>query len=451
MNFLLHSLIFLVTILVLVTVHEFGHFIVAKWTGVRVLRFSIGFGRPLLRWYGKKSGTEYIVAWLPLGGYVKLLDEREGEVKPEDLAYSFNRKPLWIRTAVVIAGPGINLLFAILAFWIVFMVGTEQIKPFIGQVPTNSIAAQAGVPSHSQIISIDKHRTDTWQAIVMRIIRHLGNKDEMLVGTQTREGVTNVYTLPLVHWKIDSLNPDPLESLGLVPLQPPVPSIVYSVVPEGPAAKQGILPGDKILAINNRPITNWFDFIRFIQTHPQMKINLLVERNHKTLPMTVEIGRKLRRWRWVGYLGIESLPPKWPEGIKVFRQYSPLSAFLAANDQTWTFFEFNFILLGKMLTGKVSLQSLGGPIAIFRDAGMAFRQGVVAYTSFLGIISIMLAFVNILPIPGLDGGHLLFFGIEAVMRRPLSLALQLLIVRLGFIFLIVLILQATFNDLMRIF
>jgi regulator of sigma E protease len=285
----------------------------------------------------------------------------------------------------------------------------------------------------------------------MRIIRHLGDKDLMQVETKNQQGVVQTYQLSLLNWKIDPLNPDPLESLGLVPLQPPVPSIVHAVVAKGPAAKAGILPGDKILSVNNHEIANWFDFIRFIQTHPQTKVTLWIERNHTRMPITAEIGRKLHGWRWIGYLGIEALPVKWPENMKVLRQYSPLPALVAASDQTWSFFAFNFILLGKMLMGKVSLQSLGGPIAIFQNAGMAFKQGVIAYTSFLGIISIMLAFVNILPIPGLDGGHLLFFGFEAVMRRPLSLAMQLLIVRLGFIFLIVLILQATINDLMRIF
>ncbi len=349
--------VFLITISVLVIVHEWGHFVVARCFKVKVLRFSIGFGKALWR-RPSKSGTEYVIALLPLGGYVKLLDEREGPVPDEDKDQAFNRQPFWKRTAIVLAGPLINILFAIIVFTIIWMIGVTQARPIIGEVIPNSIAAESGVPAGGEIVVIGKQTTHDWQSVMLALVRQLGNKGSInfhILSAAANQPQS--YSLSITDWVIDPLEPNILKSLGIVPSSPPI--------------------------------------LRKVQ---------------------------------------------FPLG----------GALIQAVNQVETLVVFNFIAIGKLVSGKISLLSLGGPISIYQTSSIAFSQGVLIYLAFLGIISVMLGCLNILPIPGLDGGHLLFFIIEAIIRRPVSVALQVLILRIGFIFLAVLIFQATINDLMRI-
>lgn len=445
---------FLFAIFLLVTLHEFGHFIVARRLGIKTLKFSIGFGKAIWRWFGK-DGTEYVIAVLPLGGYVKLLDEREGPVPDAEKHLEFNRKPLWVRTLVVIAGPLINLLLAIVAFWLVFTIGIQQIKPIIGSVTPNSIAAQAGVEAGDNIIQIDQHKTDTWQKVVLALVYRMGEKGSMHIQVQPHEmGPIQTHTLDLTHWNIDNLNPDPMQSLGFKPYMPPVTPIVFKTVVHGPADQAGLLPGDKILKIADSPINDWVGFVGYLQTHPGTTANLLIVRDNQQKMLSLTIDKK---WVWshgfkqIGYIGVQSAPITMPDSMKLLAHYSPWGALVPAWQQTVAFTVFNFVVLKKMLLGQISLQGLGGPITIFTSAGAAFIQGIVVYINFLGILSLMLACINILPIPGLDGGHLLFFLIEAIRRRPISVAAQLLAWRIGLILLIMLMLQATMNDLLRLF
>lgn len=443
---------FLFAIFLLVTAHEYCHFWVARRLGIKALRFSIGFGKPLWRWYGK-DGVEYVIAMLPLGGYVKLLDERDGEVPENEKHLAFNRQPLWSRTLVVLAGPVSNWLLAIVLFWIIFLIGVEPLKSVVGNVTPNSIAAQAGLKPDDQLLQIDNHATPTWQKALIAVVYRMGETGQMqIIAQPAKKSAPETHTLNLSTWKVDSLNPDPLKSLGIEPYQPPMPPVISEVIKGQAAQNAGLQAQDRVLAVDSKPITEWIDFIKFIQQHPDQKVNVTVQRGSQKKTFTVNIGHKLApNWKTIGFIGIVAQPPEWPKGMKVERKYSVLNAWIPAVAETVSFTKFNFVIFGKMLRGQVSFKGLGGPITIFTSAKNAWKQGLLVYVGFLAILSVMLACLNILPIPGLDGGHLFYYLIEAIRGRPVSMAAQLLAWRIGIVALVLIMIQATFNDLMRLF
>lgn len=443
-------LAFLIAILSLITLHEFGHFWVAKRLGVKVLRFSVGFGRPIWRRVGK-DGTEYVIAWLPLGGYVRLLDEREGKVARKDLAYAFNRKSLLTRFLILLAGPLTNWLLGIFLFWIVFIIGIEQAKPIIGKVIPNSIAAEAGIHAGDEILKINNQTTQSWQKVLLALIYHVG-QDDFLPVTVSNNNTVTTYQLNLATWEVNGLNPDVFKSLGITPYRPEVPPVIYKILPGSPAAQAGLKIGDRIISVNNLRSANWFDFADIVKDHPGEPITLIIQRDNQLQTIVVTTKTKLaNNFKKIGFLGIEMQPVDLPANMKFEIRYPWWQAWKPAFHETVFFSEFNFLVLGKMILGQISLQGLGGPITIFTSANLAFKQGVAIFLSFLALLSITLAVINILPIPGLDGGHLLFLVIEAIRGRPLTLNAQLLLTRLGIIFLIVIMFQATVNDLLRMF
>ncbi|MDF3054427.1 MAG: family rane endopeptidase [Gammaproteobacteria bacterium] len=447
---ILQIAIFIITVLMLVTIHELGHFLVAKRLGIQVLKFSVGFGRPLVRWRAK-NGTEYAIAWIPLGGYVRLLDEREAPVPEAQQPFAFNRQSLVKRSLVVLAGPGINIVFAILAFWTVWMMGITQTKPVIGEIVPASIAAQSGMRSGETITAFDHRLVNNWTQIGLGLVRRLGESGTLVIaaGVPDMWGI-HVYNLLLANWKVDTLNPDPLKSLGIVPYSPPILPIIDTVTPGTAAEAAGLKPGDKIIRMDEILIKDWKEASEIIQMHPQQSLHLDIIRDGKMLSIIATPERRLSGLHWVGFLGVKPKAPVWPENIRQMVKLSPLDAFYRALGDTWDYTAFHFIVLGKMVVGKISLSSLGGPISIYQATNRAFREGLVMYIAFLGLISVMLACVNILPIPGLDGGHLLFFLIEAIIRKPVSVRAQVLFFRIGFILLAVLIFHAMVNDLMRL-
>lgn len=452
LNSTLQFLVFLITILLLVTVHEWGHFLVARCLGVKVLRFSVGFGKPVWRRVSR-SGVEFVIAWLPLGGYVKLLDEREGIVPDEDKHLAFNRQPLWIRSLIVLAGPGINILFAILAFWIMWLIGVPQVNPIISQIEPNSIAASSGMSANEKLVSVDGKPVETWGQSIMLLIRRVGDTNELTLGTITNTATStpHVYSLPLINWKIDHLQPDLLKSLGIVPYTPPLEPVIGKIQEGSPASKSDLKVGDRILALNGKPFSDWQEGTKYIQKLPNQKIQMTVQRQNQVLELQVETGRKLRKLQWVGFLGVEPPNSEWPSDMRYVKRYDLGNAFMRALSDTWSFTAFNFIIFKKLVMGEISLLTLGGPISIFQTTGIALAQGIVIFIGFVGLISIMLACVNILPIPGLDGGHLLFFLIEKITARPISVPVQVLVFRLGLVALMLLAVQASVNDVMRIF
>lgn len=452
-DILLQIAAFLITILALVSVHEAGHFFVARALGIKVLRFSIGFGRPLYK-RTSKAGIEYVIAMLPLGGYVKMLDERECVVPDAEKHQAFNRQPLWSRALVVIAGPAINIVFAILAYWAIFAIGFQATKPVIHSIEPNTPAAMAGVPAGATLVAIDGQAVQTWEDSVFAMIWRMGDTGKMAVQVQPSDGAgASSYQLDLSQWHLNPLRPSPLRSLGMLPYAPELPAVFDQVSPGGPADQAGLKAGDKVLQLDDTPIQSWQDFVEYIQQHPGQTVQVRYLRDGQTAQLPVTVGTKhvLVGFRRIGVIGVMVKPTDLPESLKMMVQYPVLGAIVPATQETWRFFSFNIHVLKKMLLGEISLRSLGGPITIFKTANVAFRQGVVKFLRFLAMISIMLAFVNILPIPGLDGGHLLLFFIELVKRGPLSLRGELFAMRMGMSALLLLMIAATFNDIMRIF
>lgn len=450
MSLLIQVLAFIITVLVLVSVHEAGHFFVAKLFGVKVVKFSIGFGKAFLH-YKDKSGTEYAIAWLPLGGYVRLLDEREMKVPNEQKRFAFNRQPLWVRAAIVLAGPLTNFLFAVLAFWLMFMIGVEATRPVIGDVYPNTIASRAGLKGGDEILKVDNSETSDWQKVVLALVKRIGDKNELPLDVQNPTGQKKHYVLNLKEWKLDPLTPDLLKSLGMRAYRPNIPPILNQVMPNSSAEKSGLKKGDKILTIAGQPVKDWYDFVTYIHSHPDQKVLVNFQRGDKNFSTTVHIAKKLDGFQWVGFIGVS--PPKFsmPKEMKKLHKYNAGKALKVAVQQTWNFFVFHFVIVKKMLLGQISIGSLGGPIALFETAEMAFLQGVTIFLGYLGLISVMLAFVNMLPIPGLDGGHLLYYLIELIRGKPLSPAVEMLTIRIGIIILLLIMFIGTMNDILRLF
>ncbi len=451
MNFLMQLLAFVITILVLVSIHEAGHFFVAKLLGIKVTRYAIGFGKAIFRHIGKQ-GTEYILAIIPLGGYVKLLDEREVIVPESEKPFAFNLQPLWSRVLVVLAGPLINFLFAIISFWLLFSIGVETYRPIVGSTLVHSIAENAGLKPGDEIIQINNKATPSLQKVVIAILERLGQKSPLVVKTiniKTHKAAT--HELKLKNWVINNLNPDPLKSLGIVPIRPEPPPIIYDIDKESPAANSGLRVKDHIISIDGQAIKDWYQLIDYVRLHPGQIVTVNYLRNNQPGSLKVIIGKKYSFSSGVtGYLGIKPISVPIPSSMIKLRKYSPIRALPVAIGETWQFIKFNLIIIGKMIVGDVPLSSLGGPISIFETADIAFKQGVIVFLEFLSLISIMLGFINLLPIPGLDGGHLFNFLLEFIIRKPLSLKYELITIQIGLLILIVIMLLATFNDILRL-
>jgi regulator of sigma E protease len=454
MTIFLQILGFLFAIGLLVTLHELGHFWTARLIGVKVLCFSVGFGKALWR-HTSKSGTEYVIAMIPLGGYVRMLDGREltRPLTEQEKPYAFDHKPLLGRIAVVCMGPVMNFLIAIVGFWLIFFIGLHEVKPVIGQISPNSIAARVGLLPGHQILRVDKYATPNWTKVALAVVLRMGESGYMQVElldpkTQMKQG----YRLDLNNWQVDNLNPDPLGSLGIVPYEPPLAPVISQIAKNSPAQQADLRAGDKVLEVNNQPIRNWSDFTKYVQQHPNHALEVKIQRGQQILTVHAFTSQKhVGLWKIVGYLGLGAAPAPWPPGMETLRRYSFWGAWVPAWQETADFTAFNAKIIGKMVLGQLSLKGLGGPITIFTSSSTAIKQGFIAYVSFLAIFSLMLGFVNILPIPGLDGGHLLYFLIEAVRGKPLKMTTQILIWRIGIAILILLMFQAIMNDILRLF
>ncbi|OGT45249.1 MAG: RIP metalloprotease RseP [Gammaproteobacteria bacterium RIFCSPHIGHO2_12_FULL_41_20] len=442
----------LLTIFFVIGIHESAHFLVARWLNIKVLCFSIGFGKALYRWHDKK-GTEYILALIPLGGYVKMVDEAEGKVAEDDLPYAFNRQPFYKKFLVVIAGPASNLLSAFLLYWLLFTIGFTTVTPVIGKITPHSIAANAGLKPHQEITRIDNHLIESWMGIIMRIFVHVGDKDTLNISATPPNKPANqaqAYQLPLVNWHMDELRPDPLTSLGIEPYRPDIPLIISHIATDSPGARSPLKVGDKIIAINKIPIKDWEQLIALILSHPEQTLHFTVARSGKQLVLAIPVGYKYSLLlQKQGYLGIAP-EFKWPPQFLRKIQYGPVAAIPRAWDESLNFLYLNWISFKKIIEGKISFKSLGGPITIFQSAGSALNSGWITFLSFLAFLSIAIGFINLLPIPGLDGGHVLLQVIELIRRRPISISMQLLFFRLGFILLFLVIIQALINDILRL-
>jgi regulator of sigma E protease len=447
---------FLVAIGVLIAAHEYGHFWVARRLGFKVLKFSIGFGRAVARRVGR-DGVEYVIGAIPLGGYVKLADEREAPVDPADAPRAFNRRPIWQRILVLLAGAGANFLFAILAFWILYMSGVPGLKPVVGEVKVASIAAAAGLKPGDEIVAVGEHEVATREAAVLAMLSDVVDGGHVEL-TLRRGGGRALATLVVAEDRRRALT-EPgawTDGIGFAFTRPHLPVVIGKVLPGGAAAAAGLRPGDEILAVDDKPVTEFMDFRTAISSRPGDTVALEVRRGVAHLSVAVAVrgerdpnepGHAL-----VGRIGIApGGEAVFPPEMRVLERHGPLGAIRPALEETWSKSALTVKFLWRMLTGDVSLKNVSGPISIAAYAGISALEGVTAFLGFLALISISLGVLNLLPIPILDGGQVLYQLVEAVKGTPLSPRLQALGQQVGIVLLILLMSLAFYNDLARHF
>jgi regulator of sigma E protease len=442
---------FVIALAILITVHEFGHFWVARKLGVKVLRFSVGFGRPLLRHVSPKDGTEYVLATIPLGGYVKMLDEREGPVPENEQQRAFNRQDLWKRFAIVVAGPAFNFVFAILAYWGILVSGDAGTRPLVGQVEPDSIAAAASFTPGDQLLAVGDRQTPTWESAVFALMAEVLDGKDLRVRVRAEDGLESIRVLP--GEALATLPDDPaiLSNLGLSPARPVLPPVIGALVPGDPAERAGLEPGDRVLDASGEAIDSWDAWVRVVQSHPDQEIRVTVDRSGEILglalrPRAVELpeGR-------VGRIGASA---QVPEGLfDAYRtevKLGPLEALAGAVNKTADMSLLMLRVIGRMLVGKASVENLSGPISIAETAGKTASYGLDYFIKFLAVVSISLGVLNLLPIPILDGGHLLYFAIEGIKGSPLSEQAQLQGQRIGLAILAALMTLAFYVDITRL-
>ena len=418
-------LAFVITLGILVSIHEFGHFWVARRCGVKVLRFSVGFGKALWR-RTDRQGTEYVIAAIPLGGYVKMLDEREGPVPDADKEFAFNRKPVLSRIAIVAAGPIANFLLAIAALWLMYVMGVKTVLPQVEKVLPDSPAALAGFQPGDEIVQIGSIETPGWQQVNMELLSFIGENRTVDVTVkpgvpgQKPDGSEVIRQLPLNNWLVGEEDLNPIKSLGVVPYSPQIPAIVGQVVAGGAAEQAGLKPGDKIIKTNGEPVQDWLAWVNLIRGHPGKTLQIEVERDGSVQGLTLMPGEKEVEGQRVGYIGAGVQSVSWPDDMTRTLQFNPLSAVPKAVQATSALTGMTLESLWKMVRGLVSVKNLSGPITIAKVAGASLQSGLENFLYFLSMLSVSLGVLNLLPIPVLDGGHLLFYLVEWVRGKPLS-------------------------------
>lgn len=440
---------FIVALGLLVAVHEFGHFWVARRCGVKVERFSIGFGKAIWRRLGK-DGTEYVLALIPLGGYVKMLDGRVDELKPGEEAQAFNHKSVWARMAIVAAGPMANFVFALFAFWLMFMIGVPSVKPVVGEVRPASIVAEAGILPGMEIVGVGGEETGDWESVTYALISHLGDDSVQLKLKAANTSYAVDKTLQLAGWKFDPDKESPIGSLGIVPLGGKVLPVVEAVVPSSASEKAGLQIGDRIKGVDGEAITEWAQFVERVQQSPAQPLQVTVERGGSDMTLTLTPDGKKVKGQLVGFVGLSPQLVPLPDEYRTLLQYGPLQALWHGVQKTWSLITLTFDMIGKLIGGIVSLDNLSGPISIAKGAGSSADYGLVYFLGFLALISVNLGIINLFPLPVLDGGHLVYFLIEAITGKPVSEKIQEVGFRIGAAILMLLMGIALFNDFARL-
>jgi regulator of sigma E protease len=452
MTILSYVLAFLVAIGILVAVHEYGHFWMARRVGVRVLRFSIGFGKRLWTRQGK-DGTEYAISAIPLGGYVKLLDEREGPVPAADLSAAYNRKPVWQRILVLLAGPVANFLFAAAAYWVLFVVGIPALKPVLGEIAPQSVAARASLASGDEIVAVGDRETGTREAVVLAILDQLMDGGPITLQVRSPDGAMRAAPLQIVGSPRPLTEPGALlPGLGFEFWYPTVPAVVGTMQPGSPAERAGLVAGDRIVAVDGTSVADFPALVKLVQPQPGKTLEFTVERSGSRVVVPVEVEAQREGPKLIGRIGVRPASPgAIPEEMRTRERYGPIGSVVRAVDKTWDMSILTVRLLWNVATGDVSVKNLSGPINIAEYAGFSARQGILAFLSFLAIVSVSLFVLNLLPIPILDGGQIVYQLVELVKGSPLSEQAQAAGQKVGIFLLLVLMSFAFYNDLSRLF
>jgi regulator of sigma E protease len=444
---------FIVALAILIAVHEFGHFWVARRLGVKVLRFSIGFGKPLLRHQRDPESTEYVLAGIPLGGYVKMLDEREEPVPEAQRHLAFNNQVLWKRSAIVAAGPVFNFLFAILAYWGIFLAGDTGLRPVVGTVEPASIAERAGFQPGDELLRIGARPSPTWEGVVFALMSEALDGRDLEIGVRTVDGDDTTRRIDGATLSELSESPNLLDRLGLAPDRPRLPAVIGELSPGEPASEVGFQSGDLILAVDGMPITSWGDWVDLVRASPGQGLKTEVEREGRRLELTVTPRPfVLEDGTEIGRIGAGVQPrDDLMDSYRVEIHHGPLSALGAAVDKTADMSVVMLRVIWRMLIGQASVENLSGPITIAETAGKTASFGLDYFVKFLAVVSISLGVLNLLPIPVLDGGHLLYFLIEWVKGSPLSEQAQMQGQKVGLLMLAALMTLAFYVDLTRLF
>jgi regulator of sigma E protease len=440
-------LAFLVAISVLVAVHEYGHYIVGRWAGMKVLRFSIGFGKPIWTWVRGADRTEYCVSAVPLGGYVRFLDGREGPIEPEDEGRAFNQRPIPARIAVLFAGPLFNFLFAIVAYWALFLSGIPTLQPAVGQVEAGSLADRAGLEFGDKIVAVGDVETLDWESTLVNIFDRMVAEGQVPLTLETAEGNERRALIIVGDAARNLTEPDMLfDGLGFEPWQPP--AIIGALVEGGAAEASGLRAGDRITMIDGETIRSYNDLVRVVSPRPDDDVTVNFVRDGQQRSVDLVLGRQEVDGQTRGLLGVQASSDIG--SYYYLRQYGPLQSVTRSIERTWTTTMFTLRMLGRMVTGDVSVKNLSGPINIAQFAGDSAQRGANEFLAFLALISISLGVLNLLPIPVLDGGQIVYQSIEFVKGSPLSERSQILGQQVGILALILLMSFAFYNDIARI-
>jgi regulator of sigma E protease len=447
---LLTIISFIAVLGILITVHEYGHFIVARFCGVKVLRFSIGFGRPLWRHVGKVDQTEYVIAAIPLGGYVKMVDEREGEVNDEELPYAFNRQSLARRVAIVSAGPLFNLVFAVMVYWVMFINGVPGSRALISEPLPQTPAASAQLMQHDEIVGVAGSPTPTWQAVLetilpMALLHQAVELDVM------REGNLLKTILPLDHLQNEVTGETFTDMVGLKPLQINLPAVIDTVIDGTAADKYGLKPGDEIIAIDDVTIAGWSEMVQIIRANPGRPLMLTVKRDVSLMKMEIRPETVISGDSRHGKIGASvRVDAQQFQAYQSIWQFGPVAALGAAVEKSWKMSVLTLKMIGKMVVGEASVENLSGPITIARYAKSSVSAGFSQLLGFIAIISISLGVLNLLPIPILDGGHLFFYLIEWIKGTPVSQQVEAVGQQVGLIIIFFMMSLAIYNDVARL-
>lgn len=455
-SFMLYPLAFLVLLGVLVVIHEFGHFAVARLCGVKVLRFSVGFGRVLWKRRFGKDQTELTLCAIPLGGYVRMVDEREvdeGEqIAPEDLPRAFNRQGVGARSAIVAAGPVANFLLALLIYWLMFMVGSDAPLPVLGTPDAATPAAVAGIGNGDRVVRVGGEAVATLQDFHLRLMRHASLNDQVDLEVIDRQQARQTRVLDMRRLAEKNWEGDPLDILGLRLYQPPFEPIVGDVLPASPGEKAGLKTGDRVRSIEGNAVQSWSEFVNVVRRSPEQPLSVVILRAGQALPITLTPEKNGK----IGRIGVgvsEAEVEKFKaafDNLHTVVRYGPIDAAVKAGRETWDQTALTLVMMGKMFTGEVSWRNLSGPVTIADYAGKTARIGLDAYLKFMAIVSLCLGIFNLLPVPVLDGGHLLYHALELIKGSPLSEKAMDFGQKIGLSLLVTLMVFAFFNDFSRL-